>query len=421
MQKKYRRAKLACYFGNITMSAVSTLSPILFVTFHQEYKISYTLLGLLAVFCFGIQLSVDLIFSFFASHFDVHKTVRTTPILAFAGMLIYAVLPPLFPKQFAYLFLVIGTLLFSVSAGLCEVLLSPIIAAIPSDNPEREMSKLHSIYAWGVVGVVVVSTLLLKLVTPKYWFFMAGFWCIVPFIDFILFMTAELPPVSSGAGEGRKRGIPKGILLCFVCIFMGGASEVIMTQWCSSFLERALNIPKTVGDIFGLALFAALLGLGRTLYSKFGKNIYRTLLFGMIGALVCYLLAALSPFPILALFGCICTGFCVSMLWPGTLIYMEEKHPNPGVVPFALMAAGGDAGASLGPQAVGLIVDGVKAAVEKIPRLSELAARYSLTPAAFGEQLGMKGAMLFSALFPLIGCAILIVMKIYYAKRKQKQ
>ena len=412
MQKNYRRAKLACYFGNITMSAVSTLSPILFVTFNQEYKISYTLLGLLAVFCFGIQLSVDLIFSFFASRFDVHKTVRTTPIFAFAGMLIYAILPPLFPNL-AYLFLVIGTLLFSVSAGLCEVLLSPIIAAIPSDNPEREMSKLHSIYAWGVVAVVVVSTLLLKLVTPKYWFFMAGFWCIVPFVDFVLFMTAELPPVSSGASAGKKRGLPKGILLCFVCIFMGGASEVVMTQWCSSFLERALNIPKTAGDICGLALFAALLGLGRTLYSKFGKNIYRTLLFGMAGALICYLLAALSPFPILALFGCICTGFCVSMLWPGTLIYMEEKHPNPGVVPFALMAAGGDAGASLGPQAVGLIVDGVIAS----PRLTALAERLSLT----SEQLGMKTGILFSALFPLVGCVILFVMKSYYAKRERKQ
>ncbi len=416
MQKNYRRAKLACYFGNITMSAVSTLSPILFVTFHQEYEISYALLGLLAVFCFGIQLSVDLIFSFFASRFDVHKTVRMTPLFAFAGMLIYAIFPPLFPKL-AYLFLVIGTLLFSVSAGLCEVLLSPIIAAIPSDNPEREMSKLHSIYAWGVVGVVVVSTLLLRWVTQDYWFFMAGFWCIVPFIDFILFMTAELPPVSSGASAGKKRGIPKGILLCFVCIFMGGAAEVTMTQWCSSYLELAFGVPMEVSNVFGLALFAALLGLGRTLYSKFGKNIYRTLLFGMAGALVCYLLAAVSPFPILALLACVCTGFCVSMLWPGTLIYMEEKHPNPGVVPFALMAAGGDAGASLGPQAVGLIIDGIEAAGAKIPQISDIASFLSLSI----TELGMKSAMLFSAVFPLVGCAVLIVMKIYYAKRKQKQ
>lgn len=410
MQKNYTRAKLSCYLGNVSMAAVSCLSPLLFLTFHETYGISYTRLGLLAVFCFGIQLSIDLIFSFFASRFDVHKTVRATPLFAFVGMVIYAVMPVLFPSH-AYLFLVIGTLIFSVSAGLCEVLLSPIVAAIPAENPEHEMSKLHSVYAWGVVAVVVVSTLLLWVFTPARWYLMAGFWALVPLVDFILFATSDLPPVSSGAEEG-KRGIPKGILLCFVCIFMGGASEVTMTQWCSGFLERALGIPKAVGDICGLALFAALLGLGRTLYSKIGKNIYRTLFMGMLGALACYLLAALCPIPIFSLLGCVFTGFCVSMLWPGTLIFMEEKHPNPGVVPFALMAAGGDAGASLGPQAVGLIVDGIIAS----DRAASLAERLSLSP----EQLGMKAGILFASLFPLVGVIILLVMRRYYAKRDKE-
>ena len=51
--------------------------------------------------------------------------------------------------------------LISVAAGLCEVLLSPLVAALPSDNPERDMSKLHSVYAWGVVAVIILSTLFL--------------------------------------------------------------------------------------------------------------------------------------------------------------------------------------------------------------------------------------------------------------------
>ena len=241
---------------------------------------------------------------------------------------------------------------------------------------------------------------------------MAGIWCLVPFVDCILFMTVKLPPVTSGGGE-RGRGVPKGMLLLVVCIFMGGAAEVTMTQWCSSFLERALGIEKTVGDILGLAFFAALLGIGRTLYSKFGRNIYRTLFCGMLGAFLSYLLAALCPIPVLSLLGCVLTGFCTAMLWPGTLIYMEEKYPNPGVVPFALLAAGGDAGASLGPQAVGLIVDGVIAS----PALLPLAERLSLTP----EQLGMKAGILFGALFPLAGCAVLLAMRLYYVRRDRKR
>lgn len=405
----YRRAKLGCYFGSMSMAAISCLSPLLFVTFRELYGISYTLLGLLAVFCFGIQLAIDLVFSFFAKYFNIHKTVRITPLIAFFGMLIYAVMPALFPDR-AYLWLVIGTLISSVAAGLCEVLLSPVVAAIPAENPEHEMSKLHSNYAWGVVGVVAVSALLLRVLTPARWYFVAGLWCIVPLVDFILFATAELPPVSSGASEekGASRGIPKGMLLLVFCIFMGGSSELTMTEWCSTFLERSMGVPKAVGDILGLALFAALLGIGRGLYAKYGKNIFRVLTLGMLGSFLCYLTAAISPFPALSLLGCVFTGFCSSMLWPGTLIFMEEKYPGAGVVPYALMAAGGDAGASLGPQLVGLVVDSAMASDACV----SLAARLSLSP----EQLGMKLGMLMGALFPLFGFLILLYLRRYYAK-----
>lgn len=409
MRVNYTHAKVACYFGSITLSAISCLSPLLFVTFHEIYGISYTLLGLLAVFCFGIQLAIDLIFSFFAKYFNPHKTVRAMPVIAFFGLVIYAAMPVLFPA-YAYFWLVVGTLISSVAAGLCEVFLSPIVAAIPTENPEREMSKLHSMYAWGVIGVVVVSTLLLRLVTPQRWYLMAGLWALLPLFDAILFLTAKLPPLPTGASVGG-RSIPKGMLLCVLCIFFGGASEVTMTQWCSGFLERALGIPKTLGDIFGLALFAFFLGLGRMLYAKWGKNIFRTLHMGMLGAFLCYLLSALSPIPFISLLGCVLTGFCIAMLWPGTLIFMEEKYPNSGVVPYALMAAGGDAGASLGPQMVGAIVDGVMAN----DRAQEIASRLSLSP----EQLGMKAGILIAALFPLAGVLLLTYMKRYYARREK--
>ncbi len=410
VQPKFSRAKIACYLGSVTMSAVSNLSPILFITFHEIYGISYTLLGLLAAFCFGVQLGIDLIFSFFAKHFDIHKTVRLTPAVAVVGFIVYAAMPPLFP-DFVYLWLVIGTLLFSVAAGLCEVLLSPVIAAIPAENPEHEMAKLHSAYAWGTVAVVIVSTLLLKLFTPARWYLVAGLLALIPLIDFVLFSRAELPPVPVNAAGG-KRGIPKGLGLCVCFIIICGVSELTMNQWCSSFLERAVGLPKALGDIFGLALFAALMGTGRTLYAKRGKNIYRTLYIGVLGAFFCYLVAAISPLPIISLAACVLTGFFVAMLWPGTLIFMEEKYPNPGVVAFALMAAGGDAGASLGPQMVGAVVDGFLAN----EWAQSLAVRLSLTP----EQLGMKAAMLIAALFPLIGILLLTYMKHFYAKREKE-
>jgi MFS family permease len=129
---------------------------------------------------------------------------------------------------------------------------------------------------------------------------------------------------------------------------------------------------------------------------------------GGIGATVCYLTAALSPLPILGLLACALTGFCVSMLWPGSLLVSTSRFPAGGVLVFALMAAGGDLGASVGPQLVGIITDTVAASAP----LRELAASLALAP----EQLGMKIGMLIGAIFPLVGC--LIYLTILKGKKK---
>ncbi|MFR8011584.1 MAG: hypothetical protein ACLU8W_07495 [Clostridia bacterium] len=130
MKKNYWIIRYACYASNASMAAVALLSPLLFVTFRELYGISYTRLGTLVLINFCTQLGIDLFFSFFSHKFNIQKTVRLMPILTAAGLAIYAVFPPLFP-QYAYLFIAAGTIIFSASAGLGEVLISPIIAAIP--------------------------------------------------------------------------------------------------------------------------------------------------------------------------------------------------------------------------------------------------------------------------------------------------
>jgi MFS family permease len=181
-----------------------------------------------------------------------------------------------------------------------------------------------------------------------------------------------------------------------------------MTNWISGYMETALQVAKVVGDVFGMALFAILLGFGRTLYAKFGRNISNVLLAGMMGAVVCYLTAGLCNTPIVALIACVLTGFCTSMLWPGTLILMEEKMPNPGIVAYALMAAGGDFGASIAPQAMGIVVDTVS--------VSAWAQKLSLSLGITTEQIGMKTGMLLSAIFPMIGVVLLLFIKRYFRK-----
>ena len=403
--------KLACYMSNASMAAVACISPLLFVTFHDLYSISYTQLGFLVLVNFCTQLCVDLVFSFYSYKFNISKTVRAMPLLTVTGLAVYAVFPILFPSQ-AYLFLIIGTVIFSAAAGLAEVLISPVIAALPSDNPQRDMSRAHSVYAWGVAVVVLLSTLYLQMFGREAWYILVLLWISLPLAAFILFMCAQIPPLEtqkSSADTGRLFKNPV-LILCILCIFLGGASEGTMTQWCSSYLEAALQIPKLWGDIFGVAAFAVLLGLGRTLYAKFGKNISRCLLFGFAGAFVCYVAAALSPYPVIGLIGCMLTGFCVSMLWPGTLIYTTEVIPRSGVAVYALLAAGGDLGSSVAPQLMGSITDAV--------------ARGEFAASLFGnwppEQTGFKTGMLIAALFPLLGTAVVVILKKAVSRSKDK-
>ena len=408
-QKKYALAKRACYITGVCMAITANLSPLLFVTFRNMYGMSYTLLGFLVVINFVTQLMVDLVFAFFTKHFNIHKSVKSTPLVMFLGLVLYSVMPLLFPKA-AVVWIMAGTVMFSVASGLAEVLLSPVIAAVPSDNPEGEMSKLHSMYAWGVVGVVLVSTLFMKLFGQERWPFLALMWSAVPLSAFLMFLRAELPPMQIGGG-GEKKGkkaFPKGVLLCVACIFFGGAAECTMSQWASGFVENALGVSKVAGDVFGVAVFALLLAAGRTLYARFGRNIINILLAGMIGAAVCYIAAGFAMSPAVGIVACALTGIFVSMLWPGTLIYAEEKVANLGVAAYALMAAGGDIGASIAPQIVGIVSDKLA--------LGALGARLSAGLGITAEQVGMRGGLLSAALFPLAGAFVILYMKRYFRK-----
>ena len=402
MTRNYSVAKYACYMSNASMSAVANLSPLLFITFHQIYGISFTLLGLLVLINFCTQLGIDLIFSFYSHKFNIQKTVRVMPLLTVIGLAVYAIFPAVFPEQ-AYLFLAIGTVIFSSSAGLGEVLISPVIAALPSDNPEGDMSRAHSVYAWGVAVVVLLSTLYLQLFGRETWYILALLWTILPLTAFVLFMCSEIPHLETPKDSAGRANLLKNpvLYLCVLCIFLGGASENTMTQWCSGYLEAALGISKIWGDVFGVAVFAVMLGLGRTLYAKFGKNISRFLLLGFLGAFLCYVTAALSQNPLTGLVACALTGFCVSMLWPGTLIYTAEVLPHTGVAVYALLAAGGDLGGSVAPQLVGTITD----SVAQNPFFTSLST--TLSP----EQIGFKTGMLAAALFPLIGVAVVLIMR----------
>jgi hypothetical protein len=90
---------------------------------------------------------------------------------------------------------------------------------------------------------------------------------------------------------------------------------------------------------------------------------------------------------------------------------MEENVPGVGVTAYALMAAGGDFGASIAPQMLGIVVDKVAASTWA----AKMSAQWSIAP----EQLGLKIGMLTAVAFPLLGIFLLIYIKRYFKKQKQ--
>ena len=230
----------------------------------------------------------------------------------------------------------------------------------------------------------------------------------LPVLCAALFFGVNLPEMKTAENTSGAFAFLKDrrFSLFVLLIFFGGASECTMGQWCSGYLEKAFSIPKIWGDLFGVALFSVMLGLGRTLYSKLGKNIERVLRFGFLGAAILYLLAACGQNPILGLVSCALTGFCVSMLWPGTLVAAEKDFASGGVVMYAFLAAGGDLGASVGPQMVGLLSD----FAISFPAFSPLMQGLSLSPESFGLKLGLLAA----AIFPTAGFLLSLFLFPYF-------
>ena len=262
--------------------------------------------------------------------------------------------------------------------------------------------------------MVVIGTLFLKIFGAGNWMFLILLLALFPIISAVLFALSPMPDIgghggSDGAAGTKRRAV--GLALCVGCIFFGSCAENAMSNWISGYMENALGIDKALGDILGVAMFAVLLGLARISYAKFGKRITPILMIGMIGSAVCYLVAGLCPGVILPFAACILTGLFTSMLWPGALIFMEDNIPAAGVTAYALMAAGGDMGASVSPQLLGIVVDGVSAT----SFASELGASLGIS----AEQVGLKAGMLVTSLFPIIGIFVLAFTVRYFQRNRK--
>lgn len=356
-KKNYKKTQLACYLGFITQAICANFVPLLFITFHNNYDISFGMLALVSTCFFVTQLVVDFLCAGIVDKIGYRACVIAAEVTSGLGLAGLAVLPDLLPSPFYGI--IACVVIYAIGSGLTEVLVSPIVEACPFENKETMMSLLHSFYCWGWVGVVLFSTIFFFVFGIENWRIMALIWSVIPLYNIYNFATCPIEPlVEEGKGMTMSQLFrTKAFWIFIVLMICAGSSEIAMAQWASAFAESALHVSKTVGDLAGPCGFAVCMGISRLLYGKFGEKVDLSIFMMASGVmcLVCYLVAGLAGIPLVGLIGCAMCGFSVGIMWPGSISISSKILPNGGTAMFALLALAGDLGGAAGPAIIGTV------------------------------------------------------------------
>jgi MFS family permease len=356
----YRHTLAASYFGYITQAIVNNLGPLLFLTFQRQFGLSLNSLALLVSLNFGVQLLVDMLAVRHVDRIGYRAAALAASAFSTAGLVSMGILPFVLPSP--YMGLVIAAVINAIGGGLLEVIISPIVEALPNNNKAAAMSLLHSFYCWGYVAVILFSTLYFNLIGIAAWRYLPMLWALIPLGNIFLF---SLVPLKTLIGKDdtpmppRALFTKKSFLLFFLVMICAGASEQAMSQWASFFAEAGLKVSKTTGDLLGPCAFAILMGASRVFFGLKQETIKlpRVLMGAGILCVLSYLVTVFSPFPLLSLAGCAVCGLSVGIMWPGTFSFASKIFPRGGTAMFAILALAGDAGCASGPGLVGLVMN----------------------------------------------------------------
>jgi len=387
--KKYGTTFAACCAAYVSHAAVVNLTPLLFIPLSWQYGFSYAQLGALVLVNFLTQLAADVGFGVLIDRYGFRLFVVAGHVFMTAGFVFFAAVPRLPVDPYAGF--VAATLIFSVGGGCMELIISPIVNALPAKEKSASMSLLHSFYCWGHVGVALFTTLFIHVFGRASWPALFMIFAALPLINTFVFIKCPLaPPVPSERRSSAASVLRNPMFLIIIAVIIfSGASEITFAQWTSAFMEDVMELPKIVGDIAGICVFAAMMGTARTLNGVKGKtkHLRYFMLAGAMLAFVCYITVALTESPSVGLAACALCGLGVSLLWPGALSLSAEAFPLAGSWMMAMLAAGGDTGASIGPYLAGLVADAA----------------------------GLRAGMLVSSVFPLAVVALLLA----YVKMKR--
>ena len=398
IKNNYKATIGAAFLGYITQAIMLNFPPLLYLFFQDSYGLTLSQVSFLITANIIVELIVDILVSKFAIRVGYRPLIILATVLAMLGLLSMVIFPLFISNKFVAL--IFSMMLCGGGGGIMEVLISPVVEACPTKNKSGMMSLLHSFYCWGQAGVVLFSTIFFLIFGLNNWMYVAIFWTLIPLICMILFCRAPIYMLEEENAQKAsvltlfKNKVFWVLVLMMIC---AGASELAMAQWASAFAETVINRSdlKWLSDLLGPCLFAVCMGCARVFYAKKSEKIDLTKSI-FISSLICiasYLIAILSPFPVLSLIGCALCGIGAGIMWPGSFSIASAKMPHGGVLMFGLLALSGDFGCLVGPSLAGQAA------------------------ALFGDNLKVGFAV--SIIFPLTLAIICAVM--FIRKRKSKK
>lgn len=397
MEKNYGKTWVCCYWGAALQALAINLAPLFFVTLRRQYDISFEQIGRLVLITFLVQLAVDFLAVYLVDRWGYRLSLVLSHGFTSAGLFSFGVLPRVMADP--YTGMVLAVFVYSVGAGLLEVLISPLANSLPSNRKAASLTLVHAFYPLGQVLTIVLTTLAVWLFGERYWSLIFMVWSVLPLFNLVRGLRVPLPEtLTESGGSPRKLLKEPEFWVMLVLMMAAGASEQSMSQWASTFAEKGLNIPKVWGDLLGPLLFAVFMWLGRFCYGKSRSDISLRRLLCLCAALAvaCYGTAAFSPFAPLALAACALCGLAASLMWPVTLSLAGARFAVGGTAMFSLLALAGDLGCALGPWVTGVVSDVVQ-------------NRFAVS-----EALGLKAGLAVATVFPLLLFFLLLFVKKVY-------
>jgi Major Facilitator Superfamily. len=364
---------------------------LLFSTLALEFNMDIVKLAALSTVVFGVQAVLIPMASLLTGKIGFRKmavTMQITNLIGVSGLGIFPYIMDPFKG------LVTACIFFAVGNGICEAINNPIFESLPLQNKDAEMNRLHSVFSFGQVIVVLVSTLFFVTVGREHWQYLAILFGLVSLVNLLIFIKAPFGTLveESNRMPLRKVITQKLFIILVLILIFNGPVEMCMANWTSLFAEQGLHVSKTVGDLLGPCLFAVGMGISRLFYGLKGANINleRAMVYCGFFCFVGYMIVVFSPIPLISLIACGLVGISTGIICPGCVCILSKSFPRGGIPMFGIMIFVQYLGNTLTNSMIGRVTEYVQNTVPSIC--------LKMFPVTDPYELGMRTALFFVAL-----------------------